>query len=291
MTRRSDDGTVTWRQLWNETSELLGDRVAARWVCERAGSFDAAELLDALDEPVTDRMVAHLDAIVARHRAGEPLQYALGSWSFRRLDVMVDRRVLIPRPETEYVVEVALGLVDVAGTERCVVDLGTGSGVIGLSLAAELPLTGTEVWLTDASSDALDVARANLAGLGRAAANVRIAEGSWFTALPADLVGRLDLVVSNPPYVADADPELDASVRDWEPHLALFGGHDGLDAVREIVSSSPIWLRPGGWLVLEIGHTQADAVERLLVRAGLVDVDVLPDLAGRPRVARARRPG
>lgn len=287
----ADDGTVTWRRLWDQTAEALGDRVAARWVCERAGSFDGDELLFALDEPATQRMVAHLDAIVARCRAGEPLQYALGRWGFRHLDVLVDRRVLIPRPETEFVVEVALGLVDRAAARRVVADLGTGSGVIGLSLAAELPLAGTEVWLTDVSGDALDVARANLAGLGRAAANVRVAEGDWFSALPSDLRGALDLVVSNPPYVADGDPELSPSVADWEPHRALFAGADGLDAVRTIASAAPEWLRPGGWLVLEIGHQQGESAAELVRAGGLVEVEVLADLAGRERVVRARRPG
>jgi release factor glutamine methyltransferase len=285
---RASGDTVTWRQLWAETTALLDDRSAARWVCEAAGSFDDDELLRCLDEPATERMVAHLDAMVARHRAGEPLQYALGRWAFRRLDVMVDHRVLIPRPETEIVVETALSLV--GRRPVLAADLGTGSGVIGLSLAAELPLTGTTVWLTDVSVDALDVARANLAGIGRAAANVRVAEGSWFDALPAEVEGRLDLVVSNPPYIAVDDPEVEPSVREWEPHLALFAGDDGLDAYRQIVAAAPRWLAPNGWLVLEIGHTQTDAVIGLMSDAGLAEVAVHPDLAGHPRVATARAP-
>jgi release factor glutamine methyltransferase len=284
---RPVDETVTWRQLWAETTEVLDDRSAARWLCEAAGSFDDDELLRCLDEPATERMVAHLDAMVARHRAGEPLQYALGRWAFRHLDVMVDRRVLIPRPETEIVVETALSLV--GRRPVLAADLGTGSGVIGLSLAAELP-RGTTVWLTDVSSDALDVARANLAGLGRAAANVRVAEGSWFDALPDEVQGRLDLVVSNPPYIAVDDAEVEDAVRDWEPHVALFAGADGLDAYREIAVAAPRWLAPGGWLVLEIGHTQSEVVADLLRDAGLADVAVHPDLAGHPRVATARAP-
>jgi release factor glutamine methyltransferase len=284
------DDVLTWRRLWQETTEALGDRAAARWVCEHAGSFDDDEFLHALDDPVTERMVAHLDAIVARHRAGEPLQYALGRWGFRHLDVMIDRRVLIPRPETESVVEVALGLVDPTRPERVVVDLGTGSGVIGLSLARELPFDGTSVWLTDVSADALDVARANLAGLGRSGANVRVVEGDWFDALPADLGGRVDIVVSNPPYIALGDPEIDRTVVDWEPAVALFAGDDGLDAVRAIAAGATSWLRPGGWLVLEIGYRQGDAVVDLLVAEGLDQAAVLPDPAGRPRVARAQRP-
>lgn len=287
-TTRPVEGTVTWRQLWAETAETLGDRAAARWVCEAAGSFDGDELLRCLDEPATERMVAHLDAMVARHRAGEPLQYALGRWAFRHLDVMVDERVLIPRPETEIVVEVALALV--GRRPVLAVDLGTGSGVIGLSLAAELPLVGTTVWLTDVSNDALDVARANLTGVGRSAANVRIAEGSWFDALPTELQGRLDLVVSNPPYIAVGDPDVEASVRDWEPHVALFAGDDGLAAYREIVGAAPSWLAPGGWLVLEIGCTQAEAVTALAHDAGFTDVTVHPDLADLPRAVSARTP-
>ena len=114
------------------------------------------------------------------------------------------------------------------------------------------------VWLTDVSSDALDVARANLAGIGRRAANVRIAEGSWFDALPAGTV--LDLAVSNPPYVADDSPDVDVAVSEWEPHGALFAGADGLDAIRHLVDAAPRWVRPGGWLVLEIGADQGDAV-------------------------------
>lgn len=284
-----DDGTVTWRRLWAETTEVLEDRAAARWLCEEAGSFDGDELLTALDSPATQRMVAHLDAMVARHRAGEPLQYALGRWAFRRLDVMVDRRVLIPRPETEVLVDVALAALDARAAT--VVDLGTGSGAIGLALASELPLTGTTVWLTDVSADALDVARANLAGIGRAAANVRVAQGEWFDALPLELRGTLDLVVSNPPYIADDDPEVDDSVREWEPHLALFAGADGLDALRRIVAEAPVWLRPGGSLAVEFGRTQAEAVEALMRGAGFTSVTVTRDLAGHPRVALGRLPG
>jgi release factor glutamine methyltransferase len=217
----------------------------------------------------------------------------LGSWGFRRLDVMVDRRVLIPRPETETVVEVALDCARRAGAGRAatvVADLGTGSGVIALSLAAELPIEGTNVWATDVSADALDVARANLAGLGRPAVNVRLAEGSWYEALPDELRGQLDLVVSNPPYVADNDPLLEPDVREWEPAAALFAGTDGLDAVRAVAEGATTWLRPGGWLVVEIGADHGEAARALATGAGLDAVEVKQDLAGRDRVLVARCP-
>ena len=180
-------------------------------------------------------MVAHLDAMLARHAAGEPLAYVLGRWGFRHLDLAVDRRVLIPRPETEVVAGVALELARDAPRPVTVADLGTGSGAIGLALADELPVDGVRVWLTDVDPDALAVARANLAGIGRRAANVRIAEGSWFEALPADV--ELDVAVANPPYVAEGSPDVDASVRDWEPPGALFAGPDGLDAIRTLVAT------------------------------------------------------
>jgi release factor glutamine methyltransferase len=284
------DGTVTWRELWAETERLVGDRVVARWLCEEASGAESPQMLDVLDEPATERMVHHLDTMVTRVRAGEPVQYVLGHWPFRRLDLMVDRRVLIPRPETEQLVEHALRRARQSSTSIICADLGTGSGAIGLSLAAELPLDSTVVWLTDVSPDALDVARANAAGLGRRSVNVRFAEGSWFTALPADVRGRLQLVVANPPYVGEGDPEVERIVHDWEPAAALYAGADGLDEIRVIVGGAMSWLAPGGWLLLEIGHRHGPVVGQLLRDAGLIEVSIEPDLVGRDRYAIGRRP-
>lgn len=278
---------LTWRDVWTSTTDVLGERAPARWLCETASGLDGDEFLAALDEVPTERMIAHLDRMVGRFRSGEPLAYVMGRWSFRTVELMVDRRVLIPRPETELVAECAIDLARRKSPRR-VADLGTGSGAIGLALAAELPIDGTEVWLTDASADALDVARANAAGLGRPAANVRFAAGSWFDALDDSLRGSFQVIVSNPPYIAVDDPEVEASVREWEPATALFAGADGLDAVREIVEGARSWLAPGGWLVLEIGHRQGDAVAGLARDAGLVEVAVRNDLAGRPRIVVAR---
>lgn len=283
----AESGALTWRDLLADTRRRVGEDPAARWLCQVASGTDDLNAIAA--EIPTDRMVAHLDAMLARHEAGEPLAYVLGRWGFRHLDLAVDPRVLIPRPETEVVAGVALELARSLPPPITVVDLGTGSGAIGLSLAYELPADGVTVWLTDASDGALDVARANLAGIGRRAANVRIAEpGRWFDALPDGVVA--DLVVANPPYVATDSPLIDESVTRWEPHAALFAGPDGLDDIREIAATAPVTLRPGGWLVLEIGADQGDAVAGLLRQAGYRDVDVRPDLAGRDRVAVARRP-
>ncbi len=283
---------MRWRELWSETSDRLGgDAPAARWICEEVSGGRGGHWLDLLDEEVPARAVARLDARVARRLAGEPLQYVLGNWSFRRLDLLVDRRVLIPRPETELVAGAAIELAWAMELPIVVADLGTGSGAIGLSLAAELPLDGVTVWLTDVSADALDVARANLAGLGRRGANVHIGAGSWFEALPGELRGRLDVVVSNPPYVALGDPQLDDSVRDWEPAIALFAGGDGLDDIRSLVAEATHWLRPGGALVLEIGDRQGPALVALLSESGYTRIEIRRDLAGRERIAMAHTAG
>lgn len=265
-------------------------RREARWIVERAAGLDRAEWPSTADHLATVGGVARIDAMVARRRSGEPLQYVLGAWGFRRLDLYLDRRVLIPRPETEQVVEVALERVRRRPGPYLVADLGTGSGAIALALADELPVSGVEVWATDRSDEVLAVARANLAGIGRRAANVRLAAGDWYAALPADLAGRIDVVVSNPPYVATGD-ELAADVRDWEPPEALFAGCDGLDAIRVLLTGAPRWLRPGGWLVVEIGATQGETVRLLAAAAGLAEVEVLADLAGRDRILVARHGG
>ncbi len=282
----SDAGT-TWRELLADTAALLGNAQDARFVCEHAAGLDAGEFAAALGETVAQRMGVHVRDMVQRRLAGEPLQYVLGRWAFRHLDLLVDRRVLIPRPETELVAQVALDAARAVQPTRVVVDLGTGSGAIGLSLAHELPLTGTTVWLTDVSGDALDVARANLAGIGRNGSNVRVVQGDWFAALPGELRGTVDVMVANPPYVAEDDGEVEDVVAQHEPHIALFSGNDGLDAIRAIAAGVRDWLRPGGVLVLEIGHQQGALVRDVLVAHGLSNVQIRRDLAGRDRIAIA----
>jgi release factor glutamine methyltransferase len=262
----------------------------ARWIVEEVGTEEAQSLAD-------------------RRAAGEPLQYVLGRWPFRSLELVVDPRVLIPRPETEQVVEVALDeLARLAQSEHrrtdgswVCVDLGTGSGAIALSMATEgaASTPGLEVWATDASSDALEVARANLDALTAdfpdLADRVHVAEGSWFDALPDDLAGRVDLLVSNPPYVAESElPELDATVRDWEPAVALVasrgsGGVGGMAAIETIVAGAPRWLKRGGALVVEIAPAQAYSAIDAARRAGFSRVAAERDLAGRLRILVARR--
>jgi len=256
-------------------------------VLERASGYDRAGLVLRLGEPVPPRTAAFVEAMVERRERGEPLQYVLGIWSFRQLELVVDRRVLIPRPETEMVVEVALAeLARLAPDQPLVADLGTGSGAIALSVAMEVPRA--RVWGTDRSTDALAVARANLAGLGsRVAPRVRLAAGDWFEALPGDLRGQIDLVVSNPPYEG-AEENLPAEVADWEPPVALIAGPSGLEDVARIVAQAPAWLRRPGTVVVEIAPRQAADATTLARRAGFDEVEVHPDLAGRMRALVGR---
>ena len=290
------DGTVTWRELLAETAGRLAragveaPAIEARWIVEEASGMDRAELILGAEDLATQRGVARLDDMTGRRTGGEPIQYVLGHWPFRSLDLMCDRRVLIPRPETEQVVGHALDVLDIvaaglAGRGPTVVDLGTGTGAIGLSMAAERP--GSAVWLVDASPEAVAVARANLAGLGMAGGKVTIVEGSWFSALPETLVGSIDLVVANPPYIA-ADEILAPSVVDWEPSVALVSGPTGLEAYEAILADVGSWLAPGGAFVAELGATQAGAVSALARAAGLTDVQVHADHQGHPRTIVAR---
>ena len=280
----SDGKGPTWRMLLAEATERLGDGADARRIVEQASGLEGADLIVNLDEASEALTCARWASMVERRASGEPLQYVLGRWGFRTLDLFVDRRVLIPRPETEEVVTHALAELDRLDG-RLVVDLGTGSGAIALAVAVER--RGVEVWATDASVDALEVARANLAGIGRAAARVRLAAGSWFAPLPAALRGTVDVVIANPPYVG-ADEALPAEVIEWEPVGALVSGPTGLESIGEVVRDAADWLRRPGALVVEIGETQSASVLSLARDVGFAESEIRADAAGRDRVLVAR---
>jgi release factor glutamine methyltransferase len=216
-------------------------------------------------------------AMLARRAAGEPLAYLLGEREFHGLGLRVTPAVLVPRPETEHLVEWALTL---APPGARVADLGTGSGAIALALKHARP--DLDVTATDLSADALAVARANA---DRLALPLRLAAGPWWAPLAGE---RFELVVSNPPYIAGDDPHLAALTH--EPEGALTPGGDGLDALREIVAGAATHVEPGGWLLLEHGHDQGPAVRALLQAAGWQQVQTRPDLAGLDRCSGARRP-
>lgn len=237
---------------------------------------DRAWLL-AHDTDVPDAAVARrFGALAERRLAGEPVAYLLGHKEFFGLQLQVDARVLVPRPDTETLVEWALELLPPRGRA---VDLGTGSGAIALALAQRRP--EAQVTAVDRSADALAVAQANAERLGLA---VRLLQGDWLQGMSE----RFDLIVSNPPYIAPGDPHLDALTH--EPLAALVAADDGLADLRAIAASAPARLRPGGWLLLEHGHDQADAVQALLRERGFTAVASRTDLAGIARCSGGQWP-
>lgn len=290
------DGPPSWRELLQEGARRLRSHgiespaVEARRFVEEASGWEGADHGLHLNDPSTVLTATAFFEMLDRRERGEPLQYVLGRWGFRTLDLYVDRRVLIPRPETEEVVGAALQEVDrLAGSGRrlTAIDLGTGSGAIGLSLAVERPIV--DVWASDRSDDALAVARANLAGIGHAGTRVRLVPGAWWSALPDDLRGRVDVIVSNPPYVAASEvPDLPLDVARWEPVDALVSGPTGLEAIGTIVSGAPPWLVRSGALVVEHAPHHAAAVATLAHEAGFAEVETRRDLSGRERMLIAR---
>ena len=285
MTEATD--TVSWREMLAATAEQLGNAQEARWLCEHASGMDSAEFSAEQDQLVTVACAKSLNSMVRDRLSGVPLQYVMKRWAFRHLDIMVDKRVLIPRPETEQVVQVALDIARKTSSDQAlrVVDLGTGSGVIGLSMAFELGAEAAHVWLTDASVDALDVARANMVGIGRAAANVRVVHGSWWDALPQDIAGQIDIAICNPPYIAQDDNEVAPDVHLYEPHSALYASDNGLSDLRTVIEGASSWLKKSGWLVLEIGYQQAAEVLAMMSASGFVGAEIKQDLSGRDRIA------
>ncbi len=288
------DGTVAWSSLLAEATARLSSAglespaIDARRIVEEATGVEPAEFHGVLDELATVRGVAAFDEMVARREAGEPLQYVVGRWAFRHLDLMVDRRVLIPRPETEVVAGLAIDEVvarTAPGRETVVADLGTGSGAIAFAIATEC---GTaRVLATDASADALAVARANLAGLGRSAGRVSLHEGSWFDALPESVRGAVEVLVANPPYIGDAE-DLPAVVGEWEPVSALRAGPQGDEDLVAIVDGADAWMADGGAVVLEMAPAQTAPIADRWRSKGW-QASVHADLSGRDRAVVARK--
>ncbi|HKN10412.1 MAG TPA: peptide chain release factor N(5)-glutamine methyltransferase [Pseudomonadota bacterium] len=228
------------------------------------------------DAPLTREQALAFDALARRRRAGEPVAYLTGRREFFGLDLEVTPNVLIPRPETELLVELSLVWLDKDASSP-VLDLGSGSGAVALAIASQRPRCG--VVGTDVSPAAVSLARRNGERLG--IANATFIESDWFARVPRR---RFALIVANPPYVAEEDPHLGRGDLRFEPAAALESGSDGLDAIRAIVAAAPGYLAPGGVLALEHGHAQASAVQALLRAAGWRDVASARDLAGIARV-------
>jgi len=246
----------------------------SRLLLAEATGFSEASLLASEERELPEEASRRFADFVSRRRRGEPVAYIVGHREFYSLDLVVTPAVLIPRPETELLVDLALQLGFSEGA-----DLGTGSGAIALALKKQRPTA--EVIAVEASAAALAVAQRNAAKHGL---HIDFRHGRWFEPLAGQ---QFDLIVSNPPYVPSGDPHL-ADLR-FEPQTALVAGADGLDAIREIARQAPEFLLPGGWLLLEHGIAQDGQVRRLLEAAGLEAVRTWPDLAGIPRVSGGRR--
>ena len=283
----------SWREIIADVAKKLSGSQAAqeaRWmVYEVAGITEESSL----EEMAKLRQVNRLNSLIERRLKGEPLQYVLGNWQFRTLDLMIDSRVLIPRPETEVLVGLVLGecerllseFPDITGINLA--DLGCGSGAIGLSVAAEC--NKASVWCTDISADAISVTRANLAGLGMAGQKVSISQGAWFEALPKEMLTSFHLVVSNPPYIKD-EQQLPLEVSEWEPEIALRSGPLGTEYLSYILKNAPRWLVQGGSLFLELSPEQSSSLAEEARNLDYENVRIFPDMAGVNRVLVAGKP-
>jgi release factor glutamine methyltransferase len=261
----------------------LGDEAEAVQLMAHALGRERGWLYAHGDAEIPEAAVEPLADLVRRRLAGEPVAYLVGRRGFWRLDLAVGPATLIPRPETELLVELALERLP-ADRDALMADLGTGSGAIALALALERPRA--RVLATDASAAALALARRNAGSLGFGAARVEFRQGDWWAPLAGE---AFDLVAANPPYIAEHDPHLARGDLRFEPRAALVSGPDGLDAIRTIVRDAPAHLRPGGWLLLEHGHDQGAAVRALMAQAGLAEVATGRDLEGRERASFGRR--
>ncbi len=274
---------IRWSAGYLQDRGVESGRLDAEHLLAHALDTTRLQLYLQFDRPLAPDELADFKPLLRRRAGREPLQYIVGRAAFRELDLFVDRRVLIPRPETETLVQLVL---DWAAPRHdlTALDVGTGSGCIALSLLLEGPF-GTVV-ATDIDRDALAVAQANADSAG--AVGLRLREGAAFGALaPGE---RFDVIVSNPPYIAEAEaPGLQPEVRDWEPRAALFGGTDGLAIVWELAHGAADHLAPRGLLALEMATDQAPVVREQLIATGRFgSCRVHRDLTGRPRFVVAQ---
>jgi release factor glutamine methyltransferase len=275
---------LTWTAQHFEKRQVDSPRLTAEVLLAHVLNSSRVRLYVDLDRPLTKEELATYRALIERRMAGEPTQYLTGAKEFYNRPFKVDARVLIPRPETELLVEAALHVLPKDAPSQAL-DVCTGSGCIAISLAAERPQAS--LLATDVSPGACALAKENAEALG-VAGRVTILQGNLFEPVPAE--ARFALVVSNPPYIGSGEiPGLSAEVR-REPHLALDGGPDGLALIRRVVEGARRFLIPGGLLAMEIGETQGSAVRELLQAAGYVDARVEKDLERRDRLAFGTQP-
>jgi len=269
----------------HELGEGSDAAIDARVLMGHVSGLSHAQLLIREDSRLQPEQSLRFQELVCRRAQGEPVAYLIGQREFWRLNLTVSSDTLIPRPDTEILVEAALEKAPADHPCR-VLDLGTGTGAIALSLALERP--AWEVIATDLQPDALKLARQN--ALAHGLNQLRFIEGRWFDPIEPLNLEPFDLIVSNPPYIAENDPHLTQGDLRYEPTVALVSGPDGLAAIREIIAQAPAYLVEGGWLILEHGYDQGEAVRALLCAAGLRDIETRRDLGGQERISLGRRP-
>lgn len=279
-------GLITRAARYLEGSGVIKPRLNAEHLLSHCTGRSRTDLYAYYDRPVSRQERESYTTLLRRRAAHEPLQYITGTKGFRYLELAVDSRVLIPRPETEMLAGRAVDIIRARPGRAVVVDVGTGSGCIALSLARECP--DAAIYATEISMDALEVARANARRLQLEEA-VSFCPGDLLDALNSELAGGIDLIVCNPPYVKEDDfPFLPPEVREHEPRIALVAGPSGIEVHLRLMGQAPRWLAPGGRLLLEGAEDQVHWLESEAARSGYTAAEVYPDLNGRPRMVEMR---
>ncbi|OIQ96880.1 release factor glutamine methyltransferase [mine drainage metagenome] len=283
--------TITVRAAWIEAQKRIVDslqleaseaKFEAQLLLQTALKVSRAWLLSHENDALQANIHAEFESLLSRRLQGEPIAYILGQREFYGLDLIVTPNTLIPRPDTETLVEVALVKIP-DNTNYSILDLGTGTGAVALAIAKHRPQAS--IIAVDASHGALDVAKKNVSAL--AITNVQCLLSNWFAALEG---GRFDVIVSNPPYIEQDDQHLTQGDLRFEPLSALASGADGLDDIRQIIGNCLIHLKPQGWLMLEHGYNQAELVADLMAQNGLVNIETINDFGGNDRVTIGKNP-
>ncbi len=276
---------LAWTTSWFNQHGIESARLDAEILLAKAIGVERIDLYLAPDKPLTDNERNVFKTYIKRRAAREPIAYIIGTREFYGRSFCVDSRVLIPRPDTETIIEV----LKTKYTKDCapvMADIGAGSGCLGITAALEFP--ESFVYATDVSRDALDVANMNARKLIHNS-RFKLLKGSFYSPLKKVInQNSLDIIVSNPPYIRSSElKQLQPEVSKYEPHIALDGGEEGLDAITILIRDAILWLKPDGWIIIEIGYDQAEPVKEILSKSSFKSIMITSDLAGVDRVVSA----
>ncbi|MGB3975212.1 MAG: peptide chain release factor N(5)-glutamine methyltransferase [bacterium] len=279
---------ITWTAEWFKNFDIATPRLDAEILLSHTINCTRLDLYLDPDKPVTDTERAAFRSHIKRRANREPIAYIIGSKEFWGRNFSVDPRVLIPRPETETLIEAALSKIP-EKAPWLVADLGTGSGCIAITIALEKP--DVKVIASDISAGSIEVAKMNAFNLG-ASDRIMWRQGSWCTVFNSLIQPKsLDLLLTNPPYIASGELlELQPEISKYEPDIALDGGKDGLQAYKELVQEAVFWLKSGSWIIMEIGYRQGEDIKGILKEASFVSIEIIKDASGKDRVISAMKP-